>query len=111
MDNVMDKIFKITYVGSYIVSGVFLLFHIIGLGFWVLVIVYAITIIIQFFLGYLIQEHLDHILQLYLIILGIATIVANFLVNGFWASLSLVLLGVSLLAIAFIFDEFFDKGL
>lgn len=107
----MDKVFKISYISAYTLSGIFLLFHLIGWGFWNLVIAYAVIIIVLFFLGYLIQEHLDHILQLFLIVIGIVTILALFLKTGFWPSISLLALGSSLIGLAFIFDEFFDKGL
>ena len=111
MDNVGEKVFKIAYITAYVASGIFLLFHLIGWGFWSLVIAYAVITLVLFFLGYLIQEHLDHILQLFLIVLGLVTILALFFKTGFLPSISLLVLGVSLIGIAFIFDEFFDKGL
>ena len=110
MENVMDKVFNITYVGAYILNGLFLLFHIINaVSIIALLIVYGISTIVLFFLGYLIQEHLNNILQLYLIIVGIVNVIAMFFVSGFLASLWLILLGGGLLASAFIFDEFFKK--
>ncbi len=108
MENVMEKIFKITYIGAYIASGLFLVFHLLfGFQFTNLIIAYIIITVILFFLGYLIQEHLDHILQIYLIIVGIVTILSLFLISGLWPKVSLGLLGVSYLAISFLFDEFF----
>lgn len=109
MDNVMDKIFKITYVGSYIIGGVLLLLHFIGFSIWWLIIGLLLTISVLFFLGYLIQEHLDHILQLYLIVMGIACILGFLFVKGLWASIQIILVGLVLIGIAFLFDEFFTN--
>lgn len=112
MANVMEKVFNITYVGAYILNGIFLIFHLINaVSIITLIIVYGISTIVLFFLGYLIQEHLNNILQLYLIIVGIVTIIAMFFVSGFFPSLWLIMLGGGFIAIAFIFDEFFVKEL
>lgn len=112
MENVMDKIFKIVYIGSYATSALFLLFHLLfGLKFLTLLIAFAIITVILFFLGFLIQEHLDHILQLYLIIVGIVTILTLFFKTGtFWDKALLGILGVGYIAISFIFDEFFEAS-
>lgn len=108
MDNVMDKVFKIVYISAYAVGALALLIHLIGwIGFWTLVITYGVVIIVLLFLGYLIQEHLNNILQLYLIILGVVTIIGLFFKNGVWEKVSLAILGSILLAISFIFDEYF----
>lgn len=108
MDNVMDKVFKIVYISAYAVGALALLIYLIGwIGFWPLVITYAVVIIVLLFLGYLIQEHLNNILQLYLIILGIVTIIGLFFKSGTWEKISLAVLGSVLLIISFVFDEYF----
>lgn len=112
MDNVMDKVFKIVYISAYAVGALALLFYLFGwIGIWPLAITYGVVIIVLLFLGYLIQEHLNNILQLYIIILGIVTIIALFFKSNVWEKVALGVLGAVLLAISFIFDEFFRSEL
>ena len=110
MANVMDKVFKITYITAYALCGVFLIFYLIDFfSIWALVIGYGVVTVVLFFLGYLIQERLDTILQLYLIIVGILSILSLFLIAG-WDRLWVFLVGGCLIGLAFLFDEFFESG-
>lgn len=109
MDNIMDKVFKIVYLVAYAINGLMLvLYLLLDYKLWLLIMTYAVISIILAFLGYLIQEHLDNIIQLYLIIVGVVTILAVFMKPGFWDKVSLGILGAAMIGIAFLLDEFFE---
>jgi len=114
MDNMIEKIYKIVYVGAFAANGVALIIYLLGAGQSVSItfplIVFGIATFIMFLMGRLVEERFDTTLQMYLIVISVSYLVVAFIppykfLLTFWE----VLTALSIFAIAFFLDEFFES--